>query len=88
MADGESGLDSEGCRQWLDRIGSQIKTKAPDQHAQMVEGHHELFRQTLRRVDEQLREEGIEVQVDDIVSGTMFAKNALLTISREPPTGR
>ena len=85
LVDGESGLDSEGCRQWLDRIGSEIKTKAPNEHAQMVERHHELFRQTLHRVEDQLNEEGVKVPFDVIVAECIFAKNALLTIGRETP---
>ena len=34
IADGESCLDSEGCRQWLGRIRGQMKTKDPGKHAQ------------------------------------------------------
>ena len=51
----------------------------------MVERHHELSRQTSYRVEDQVKDEGIEVPSDVSVAETMFAKNALLTIGRETP---
>ena len=51
IADGESGLASEEAAQWLDRVFIELKTKAPGEHATMVERHHELLRRTILNQD-------------------------------------
>ncbi|MDA8583231.1 hypothetical protein N9L68_03335 [bacterium] len=56
VADGETGLDSEEARQWFDRIRSEVKPKAPGEHAQTVERHHALLRHILHKVEDQVRE--------------------------------
>ena len=61
IADGESGLASEEVAQYLDRLSIELKTKAPGEHAQMVERHHELFRRLLLRMEASLDELGIKV---------------------------
>ena len=43
IADGESGLTTEEASQWLDRSQIHLKTKAPGEHAQMVERHQEML---------------------------------------------
>ena len=80
IADGEKGLDSEQLGQFLDHTGVQFKAKAPGEHAQMVERHHELLRQTLHRLEEQLKEEGIELPFEVVVNDAVLAKNALTTV--------
>ena len=50
VADGETGLCSEEVAQFLDRVLVQLKTKAPGEHAQMVERHPELLRRLLLRL--------------------------------------
>ena len=42
-ADGEAGLTTEDVSQWLDRWQIQLKTKAPGEHAQLVERHYEVL---------------------------------------------
>ena len=61
VADGEKGLASEEVAQFLDRALIQLKTKAPGEHAQMVERHHEPLRRLLLRVEAQLHSEGPSV---------------------------
>ena len=51
VADGEKGLVGEEVAQWLDRHNSNLKPKAPNEHAQMVERHHELLRRIMLRVE-------------------------------------
>ena len=68
IADGETGLDSEEVKRWPDIMRSEIKPKAPGQHAQAVERHHDLLRQTLHRFEDQLREEGIRVPFDVVIA--------------------
>ncbi len=76
IADGEKGLCSEQVAQFLDRCNTQLKSKAPGEHAQMVERHHELLRQTLHKLEEQLKEEGIAVPFSVVVHEAVLAKNS------------
>ena len=85
VADGEKGLVSEETAQWLDRHNSQLKPKAPNEHAQMVERHHELLRRILLRVEAQLSEEGIHVPLDVILAECFLAKNCLLKVAGHTP---
>ena len=57
ITDGESGLASEETAQWVDRVNVELKTKAPGEHATMVERHHELLRRTILKIEEQCRAE-------------------------------
>ncbi len=47
IADGEKGFCSEQVAQFLDRCNTQLKSKAPGEHSQMGERHHELLRHCL-----------------------------------------
>ena len=87
VADGESGLASEEVAQYLDRCVPpiELKTKAPGEHAQMVERHHELFRRILLRIEAQLAEEGLRVPMAAIVAEGALAKNSLITVARQTP---
>jgi len=85
IADGEKGLDSEQVRQFLDRNGVVFKAKAPGEHAQMVERHHEVLRQTLHKLEEQLKEEGIALPFSVVVNEAVLAKNALTTVGGHTP---
>ena len=71
--------------QFLDRCGTQLKLKAPGEHAQMVERHHELLRQTLHKLEEQLKEEGIAVPFSVVVNEAILAKNAFTTVGGHTP---
>jgi len=85
VADGEKGLVGEEVAQWLDRHNSNLKPKAPNEHAQMVERHHELLRRILLRVEAQLAEEGIVVPLDVILAECFLANNCLLTVAGHTP---
>merc|ERR1712185_881808 len=78
-------LVSEEVAQWLDRHNSNLKPKAPNEHAQMVERHHELLRRILLRVEAQLAEEGIHVPLGVILAECFLAKNCLLTVAGHTP---
>ena len=86
IADGETGLTTEHASQWLDRWQIQLKTKAPGEHAQMVERHHELLRRLLRKVEAQLTEEGLVVPMDVIVAECFLAKNVMVSVAGQTPS--
>ena len=85
IADGETGLSTEHASQWLDRWQIQMKTKAPGEHAQMVERHHELLRRLLLKVEAQLHEEGVRVPSEVIVAECFLAKNVMVTVAGQTP---
>jgi len=85
VADGEKGLASEEVAQFLDRVLVQLKTKAPGEHAQMVERHHELLRRIILRVESQLRAEGLIVPMEVILAESILAKNVLTTVAGQTP---
>ena len=51
--DRQTDLVGEEVSQWLDRCMTQLKIKDPGEHAQVVERHHEVLRQLLKRVEAQ-----------------------------------
>jgi len=85
IADGERGLATEEVAQFLDRVFIQLKTKAPGEHAQMVERHHELLRRLLLKVESQLVQEGIVVPFSVILSECVLAKNVLTSVAGQTP---
>ena len=85
IADGESGLASAEVAQYLDRVHIELKTKAPGEHAQMVERHHELLRRILLRIEDQLEEEGIKVPLSVVVAEGALAKNTLTRVAGHTP---
>ena len=62
-----------------------MKTKAPGEHAQMVERHHELLRRLLLKVEAQLHEEGVRVPFEVIVAECFLAKNVMVTVAGQTP---
>ena len=85
VADGESGLAGEEVAQWLDRVFIELKTKAPGEHAQMVERHHELLRRLILRIEAQLAEEGVRVPMSVIIGEALLANNSLTTVAGQTP---
>ena len=51
--DGECAMASEEVGVALGRMGATRKIKAPGQHAQIVERHHEILRNQLHLIDAQ-----------------------------------
>ena len=85
IADGERGLATEEVSQFLDRVFVQLKTKAPGEHAQMVERHHEVLRRLLLRVESQLAQETIAVPFKALLSECVLAKNVMTTVAGQTP---
>ena len=85
IADGESGLASEEVAQWLDRVFIELKTKAPGEHAQMVERHHELLRRTILKIEDQCKAERMSVAFAVIVAEAVLAKNTLVKVAGQTP---
>ena len=76
---------SEECSQWLDRWSVQLKTKEPGSHAQVVERHHELFRQIYHRTKTQLKEEKIVLDKEILVAECFLVKNLMISVAGSSP---
>ena len=85
IADGESGLASEETAQWLDRVSVEFKTKAPGEHATMVERHHELLRRIILRTEAQFKEEAISAPFSVIMPECALAKSTLTIVAELTP---
>lgn len=85
VTDSESSIFSEELGTFLSRHGIQAKPKATGAHANIVERHHEIFRQFVQRVQAQLREESIKMPLDFIVAECFIVKNMLISVAGYTP---
>ena len=85
VCDRESAMVSEDVSQWLDRWNVQLKTKAPGEHAQIVERHHAILRDMILKVEKQVQAEGLNIPLDVIVLECAFAKNAMIKVAGYTP---
>ena len=79
-ADGESGLSSSVAAAWADRHSIELRIKPVGAHAQIVERHHELYRQLVHKVRDQLQREGIELDKEDLYAECEYVKNCTESI--------
>ena len=74
IADHEGALVSEEGSIFFERWGTSFSPKPVGSHAQIVERHHEIVRQTFHRVKSQAQAENLMISDKDIVAETVFAK--------------
>ena len=86
IMDCESGVaKSSTTQEYLKRHGIKFVPRAPSQHARVIERRGALLRDTIHRIDEQLKAEGIDIPFDFRLSEAVFAGNALITINNTTP---
>ena len=87
ITDSESGIVfAERAREYLARNGTKLHPRAKDQHAKYVERRGALLRDTIHRVEGQVREEGIAgLPFECILAECVFCGNALLTVGGSTP---
>ena len=85
IIDQESGFAYDYGQVFCERLGIDRKLRGKDQHAHLVERHHEILRQHAHRLKIQCDREGLRITEEQIVNESCFAKNALLTIGRTTP---
>lgn len=79
------GLAGEEAAQWLDRLASQIRTREPGSHAQVVERHREVLRQFVHSVLSQLREDCVKILFEVVIAECIMFKNMLTTVGGTSP---
>ena len=70
---------------FLEKHDVHRKAKPTEQHATMVERHNSLVRRLLHVIYQQSTEEGLKVDVEDIIAETTYAKNNMLEIGGVHP---
>ena len=86
IIDGETALvKGWQSRAYFSRKGIKVIVRAPGVHAHYIERRGALTRDTLHKVDSQLAAEGIVVPIEQRVSETIFAGNALISINNTTP---
>ena len=70
---------------YLERKGIKYEARAVGQHARYAERRGELFKETVRKIAEQLKKENLNVPLNQIISEAVFAGNALLTVNNTTP---
>ena len=85
LSDQEGGLISDLACEWFDRRGIQLTLRAREQHAGMVERHHEILRRQLHLLEGQASSEGLAVPFTAVLAEAVFAKNAMFQCGNVSP---
>ncbi len=86
IMDGKSGVvRSEVCNKFLERRGVRLHSRGKEQHARFIERRVALLRDTILRIEGQLKEEGIEPPFKSVLGEATSCGNALLSINGSTP---
>ena len=90
ISDQESGIAlSDTTRKYFGRHGIKLRPRGKGQHAWFIERRGALLRDTIHRVEGQLKEEGItDIPFDCILAEAVFAGKAMLTVGGSTPLQR
>ena len=83
IVDGERGIViAQLTKDYCDRKGITIHQRAPQQHARVIERRGAVLRDSIHRMDEQMKEEGIyNVPFLERLNECVFAGNALISVT-------
>ena len=85
IVDGESGLSSPLAKPFFDRQGITVRTRAPAQHARMIERRGAVLRHSMHTAEEQMAREGLPVTMPALLAECVFAGNALTNVGGVTP---
>ena len=85
VSDQEGGLFSEESSIWAERTGFSIRPKPVNSHAALIERHHQVLRDLLHKLTSQIRVEKLQVEINDVLSQAIFAKNVLTNVAGFSP---
>ena len=83
--DGESGLNTDAVKANLKRQGTQVHTRAPQQHARFIERRGAILRASMHITEEQCKRESVAVTFTQLLSTSVFAGNALVSVGDATP---
>ena len=85
VVDGERGIHSTETEAFLKRKGITIRTRAPGQHARMIERRGALLRHAMHHTETQLEKESVIVTFKQLLAEAVFAGNSLVSIGGATP---
>ena len=85
IVDGEAGLASAEAKEYFARQGIEVRTRAPQQHARIIERRGAILRHAMHCIEEQLRRDEVTCTFDELLAEATFAGNALVTYNGASP---
>ena len=85
IIDGESAINCPDTIAALKRQGILVRTRAPEQHAHMIERRGAILRKTLHLTEDQCVRENVAITPQQLVAEGVFAGNALISIGGASP---
>ena len=85
VSDQEGGLTGPEAAAWLEAREVSLITRAKNQHADMVERHHEILRKQIHLLQSHTLNEGLRASFSAILSEATFAKNVLFNVGGASP---
>ena len=85
VIDGESAVNSDSTKAFLQRKGIELYIRAPNQHARMLERRGAVLRHTMHGAETQLQREGIKCTFKQLLAEAVFAGNALVNVGNTTP---
>jgi len=85
VTDQEGAMTSESAMAWAEHWHCALRFVPKGSHAHTVERHHEILRDTLHKVEDQCKLEGLVVNKEHVLSEATFAKNAFVQVQGQSP---
>ena len=85
ISDQEGALFSDEGAIWADRWNIELRSKARNSHAHVIERRNELLRQQYHRIRSQANHEGLNVTKVQLLDESLFACNAMLAVHGTTP---
>jgi hypothetical protein len=83
--DGEPGLNGDSAKAYYKRKGIIQHLRAPGQHARYIERRGALLRYTMHVLEQEAKNEGVELTITRLLAESIFAGNALTFIGGRTP---
>ena len=83
--DQESGLLNMRAKEWCQNRSVELKERPKHGHAQLVERHHRVLRETYLKIIWQCEAEGIPITMKQALDEAVIAKNSMITIHGYTP---
>ena len=75
-SDGEGGLNNANAKAELGRLGTELRVRAPGQHANYIEARNAMMRHTMHLIEEDLKRYGITISFARLFGEGNFVCNA------------
>lgn len=85
ISDQEGAVSATESAAHLESHNCKLLLRAKGQHANMVERHHEILRDQLRRLEDQANTDGLKCGFDSILSEATLSKNCLVSVGGRSP---